>query len=291
MNKILVGLIVGAVLGVIDGATAWFTPQVRDQMLGIIIGSTGKGIIAGVAAGWFARKVQSVPKGIAFGFAVGLLLAFAVAAMPDPATGEHYWWQIMVPGSILGGVIGWATQRYGQPAVPRRAAAAAAMLAVALVGVNVQAAPHDGHDHATKPAANAVFEKLKSLEGTWDANMITPDGEKTKVIYQVSANGTVVQETSFAGSPHEMITMYTVEGDSIVATHYCAGDNQPTLRLDASKAKGDELVFDFVNVRGRNTKGHINGLTMKFGADGKLEESWSTVTEGPHLKLYLNAKR
>ena len=51
MNKILVGLIAGAVFGVIDGATAWFTPEVRKQMLGIIIGSTGKGIIAGIAAG------------------------------------------------------------------------------------------------------------------------------------------------------------------------------------------------------------------------------------------------
>jgi hypothetical protein len=88
-----------------------------------------------------------------------------------------------------------------------------------------------------------------------------------------------------------MITMYTVDGDSIVATHYCAGDNQPTLRLDAAKSKGDELVFDFVNVRGKNTKGHINGLTMKFGADGKVEEAWSTTNEGLHLKLYLNGKR
>jgi hypothetical protein len=128
MNKILIGLIVGAVLGLIDGATAWFTPEVRSQMLGIIIGSTLKGIIAGIAAGWFARRVQSVPKGITFGFAVGLLLAFAVAAMPDPQ-GNHYWWQIMVPGSILGGVIGWATQRYGQPASTRRSVVTAMMIA------------------------------------------------------------------------------------------------------------------------------------------------------------------
>ncbi|HEX6642190.1 MAG TPA: hypothetical protein VF215_13810 [Thermoanaerobaculia bacterium] len=124
MNKILVGLIVGALLGAIDGATAWFTPEVREQMLGIIIGSTLKGIIAGIAAGWYARRVHSVPKGIAFGFIVGLVLAFAVAAMPDPS-GTHYWWQIMVPGSILGGVIGWATQRYGRPASARGSVAAA----------------------------------------------------------------------------------------------------------------------------------------------------------------------
>jgi hypothetical protein len=124
MNKILVGLIVGAILGVVDGATAWFTPAVREQMLTIIIGSTFKGVIAGIAAGWYARRVQSVPKGIAFGFVVGLLLAFAVAAMPDPS-GAHYWWQIMVPGSILGGVIGWATQRYGRSGYERGVVATA----------------------------------------------------------------------------------------------------------------------------------------------------------------------
>lgn len=125
MNKILVGLLAGAVLGAIDGLTAWFTPAVRDQLLAIVMWSTIKGVIAGIAAGWYARRVHSVPKGIAFGFVVGLLLAFAVALNPDPKTGEHYWWQIMVPGAILGGVIGWATQYYGPPAQNRGAVAAA----------------------------------------------------------------------------------------------------------------------------------------------------------------------
>ena len=32
MNKIVVGLIFGAVLGAVDGATAWFTPAVRSMM-------------------------------------------------------------------------------------------------------------------------------------------------------------------------------------------------------------------------------------------------------------------
>lgn len=125
MNKILVGVIAGALLGAIDGATAWFEPSVRPQILMIVFLSTIKGVIAGIAAGWFARKVQSVPKGIAFGFGVGLVLAFLVAMNPDPNTGEHYWWQIMLPGSVLGGVIGWATQRYGRPASSVRGAAMA----------------------------------------------------------------------------------------------------------------------------------------------------------------------
>jgi hypothetical protein len=113
MNKIVIGLLLGGVLGIFDGLTAWFTPAVRPFILGIIIGSTVKGIIAGVAAGWFARRVQSVPAGIVFGLGVGALLAWMVAAMPS-ATGEHYYLAIMLPGSICGAIVGWATQRYGR---------------------------------------------------------------------------------------------------------------------------------------------------------------------------------
>lgn len=293
MNKVLVGLLVGAALGAVDGMTAWFTPQVRPQILEIVFFSTIKGIIAGVLAGWFARRVQSVPKGIAFGFAVGLLLAFAVAAMPDPNTGEHYWWQIMVPGSILGGVIGWSTQRYGRPGGrPARgavatAAMAALLAALLLPGANAQA--DDTHKHAA-PKGNAAFERLKSMAGTWKANTMTPDGAPTTVEYRVTASGTAVMETMFAGSEHEMINMYTVDGDAVTATHYCGG-NQPFLRMNAEKSNDKALVFDFVKVAGNTANGYINGVTIRFGDDGKVVEEWSTSSEGPHMTLYLQGRK
>jgi hypothetical protein len=101
--------------GIFDGLTAWFTPAVRDQLAGIVVGSTIKGLIAGILIGFFAKKFNSLPLGIVFGLAVGLLLAFAVAAIPGQH-GEHYYFEIMLPGSILGMVVGFATQRYGRPA-------------------------------------------------------------------------------------------------------------------------------------------------------------------------------
>lgn len=120
MNKVLLGLLLGGGLGVLDGLTAWFTPAVRPMILGIGIGSNLKSMVAGVAAGRFARKVRSVPAGIAFGLVVGLLLAYAVAAMGDES-GNHYYFEIMLPGSILGAVVGWATQKYGRsPAAAAR---------------------------------------------------------------------------------------------------------------------------------------------------------------------------
>jgi hypothetical protein len=120
MNKILLGLFLGGGLGILDGLTAWFTPAARPMIIGIVIGSTVKGMVAGIAAGWFARKVRSLPAGIAFGLVVGLLLAFGVAAMGDES-GNHYYFEIMLPGSILGAVVGWATQRYGKAPAPATA--------------------------------------------------------------------------------------------------------------------------------------------------------------------------
>ena len=119
MSKILLGIILGGVLGVFDlASTALFTPEVADQIVGIVIGSTFKGIIAGLAVGFFARKVNSLPLGILFGLAVGLLLAYLVAAMPSPE-GKHYYFEIMLPGSILGIIVGYATQKFGKSASPR----------------------------------------------------------------------------------------------------------------------------------------------------------------------------
>ena len=57
--------------------------------------------------------MNSLPLGIIFGLAVGLVLAFAVAAIPNPG-GKHYYFEIMLPGGIVGMIVGYATQRFGQ---------------------------------------------------------------------------------------------------------------------------------------------------------------------------------
>jgi hypothetical protein len=111
MNKPVLGIVLGGILGIFDGLTAWFTPEVRTAIVGIVIGSTFKGVITGAAAGFMARKLHSLPLGILFGFALGLLLSFGVASM-GAENGKHYYFEIMLPGSILGAIVGFATQRY-----------------------------------------------------------------------------------------------------------------------------------------------------------------------------------
>jgi hypothetical protein len=115
MNKILVGIVFGLILGVLDGATAWFTPEARSQMTGILIGSSIKGMLVGVLSGWYARKVQSATKGIVVGSGLGLLFAGIVAGMQ----GDHYL-EILLPGFVVGAIIGFLTQRMGTPATVAR---------------------------------------------------------------------------------------------------------------------------------------------------------------------------
>lgn len=114
MNKPVLGLILGGVLGVLDGASALLSaPEVLPQIMLIIVGSTSKGLVAGLIIGFIARKLDNMPLGILLGGVVSGLIALPIAMMPDSVTGEVYFWEILIPGMIVGLIVGYATQRYG----------------------------------------------------------------------------------------------------------------------------------------------------------------------------------
>lgn len=114
MNKLALGLILGGVLGAIDGYGAKFSaPEVEPQLMEIIIGSTFKGLLVGAIVGWYALRVQSLAKGVLLGLVVSAFFAFLIAAMPNP-DGGHYWIEIILPGAIVGLIVGYATQKFGK---------------------------------------------------------------------------------------------------------------------------------------------------------------------------------
>jgi hypothetical protein len=101
---------------------------------------------------------------------------------------------------------------------------------------------------AQAPAVDgkAAFERLKSLAGTWEGQAGHGSaGEAATVTYRVASGGSVVEETLFPGTPHEMISIYHLVGGELVLTHYCAMANQPRMRLDRGASTSDRLVFAF----------------------------------------------
>jgi hypothetical protein len=115
VRKWLLGLLLGGFLGVFDGLTAPLSvPETAKDIVGIVIGSMIKGCIAGILIGFFAQKVRSLLLGIVFGLAVGAALAFGIVMLQYSAEGKWYLWQIMLPGSAVGLIVGYVTQRYGR---------------------------------------------------------------------------------------------------------------------------------------------------------------------------------
>jgi hypothetical protein len=109
MKKPVFAMALGGILGVFDGLSALVSaPEIAPQIAGIVLGSMFKGVIAGLAIAMFERKVKSLPLGVLFGLAVGFFLAWLVTLGERP----EYFWKIMLPGGVVGLIVGYATYTY-----------------------------------------------------------------------------------------------------------------------------------------------------------------------------------
>ena len=108
----MIGVVLGAVLGALDGLSAWFSPDARPIIVIIVVGSTLKGIVTGLLAGLIARWRESTMLGIVAGVAIGFVLSH-VAALGQPG---HYV-EIVLPGMLVGAIVGFVTQRYPKAAM------------------------------------------------------------------------------------------------------------------------------------------------------------------------------
>jgi hypothetical protein len=123
------------------------------------------------------------------------------------------------------------------------------------------------------PPTNAALEKMKKLAGTW--LLADNDGKPTDQIasiIKVTAGGSAVHETLFPGQPHEMISVYTVDGPDLIMTHYCVLGNQPRMKADP-KSPANQIVLRFAggtNLDPKKDK-HMHEATLTIVNDDRLE--------------------
>jgi hypothetical protein len=111
MKKPVFAMLLGGFLGVFDGLTALVTggPEIPSQIGVIVAGSTFKGVVAGLIIGLVAQRTQSLAVIVGVGVAVAALFAYLVTI------GTPYLWEIVLPGSIVGLIVGFATAKYRGP--------------------------------------------------------------------------------------------------------------------------------------------------------------------------------
>jgi hypothetical protein len=112
LTKPMLGLAVGGTLGLLDGLSGFLEPSLSPVMTSVITFSLLKGLISGIAIGYFSKKVHSMALGILAGLAIAAVLSLLVILR----AGMALFWDIMLPGMLLGIVVGFATQRFGRQA-------------------------------------------------------------------------------------------------------------------------------------------------------------------------------
>jgi len=107
--------------------------------------------------------------------------------------------------------------------------------------------------------AQRAFEKLKTLTGTWEGT--GPDGKTMQITYRVTSGGSAL--LSEISPDDAMITMFHLDGDRLMMTHYCGAGNQPRMKGTLSP-DGKTVAFEFVDATNHSEE-------WTFLANGKEE--------------------
>lgn len=103
--------------------------------------------------------------------------------------------------------------------------------------------------------ARKAFNNMKALAGSWHGTIM---GISIDITIRLASSGTAILHeatTGAGGPPNHEITMFYVDGDRLLATHYCDGGNRARLQGKMSP-DGKTSEFNFLDVAG-STKGGL----------------------------------
>ncbi len=125
--------------------------------------------------------------------------------------------------------------------------------------------PASSHD--TQSAAQQ-FEQISQWVGRWRVD----ETEVLTIVFESTANGrTIVERWETPNGLHSM-TVYHMDGDALVATHYCPQGNQP--RLVSHGSDGPDIRFDFRDVTDLDPgESYQHDLAFSPSDDGALVRS------------------
>lgn len=128
--------------------------------------------------------------------------------------------------------------------------------------------------------AQPEFDRMKSLAGDWQGK--ASDGRMVHVSYQVVSAGSAVMESIKEPSESQMITMYYLDGDSLMMTHFCSANNQPRMRAEASGGPTDHIEFTFVDVTNLSSPeaGHMHAHAITWKDSSHIRQQWTWIEGG-----------
>jgi len=132
---------------------------------------------------------------------------------------------------------------------------------------------------ADRTKSEKAFDRLASLQGDWEGEQ---KGTKIRVTYTLTANGSALMEQFRPDKGPVMITMFTVDGDHLIATHYCSARNQPQMVTSAITDGQKPLAFSLARITGLKSpdEWHNTGLTVIQEDNDHLTQEWTYESSG-----------
>jgi len=129
--------------------------------------------------------------------------------------------------------------------------------------------------------AQTSFEQLKSLSGSWEGK--ASSGKPVQVAYRLTASGSALM--SEINTEEDMITMFNLDGDRLLMTHYCGAGNQPRMLASASP-DGKIITFDFLDATNLASPeaGHMHHVVISMLDANHHTEEWQYSDHGKEMK-------
>ena len=129
---------------------------------------------------------------------------------------------------------------------------------------------------AEKSPADAAFERLKSLVGTWETVEQTTKRPGVAT-YTLTGGGKVVIEVMGG-----MATAYHLDKGTLVMTHFCGAGNQPRMRAKTIEHDGRRIAFEMYDITNHPNPDsyYSSALDVRFGEDGTVELAYRGKTAG-----------
>jgi hypothetical protein len=126
--------------------------------------------------------------------------------------------------------------------------------------------------------AQKALEKLKSLVGTWQGK--TVKGESVEDIYRLTAGGTAVMGEDKMAT-EDMLSLFYVDGDRLLMTHFCPSGNQPRMQATVSPDL-KTISFDFLDATNLPSPqaGHMHRAVYIFSDSDHYSQEWTWMQDG-----------
>ncbi len=146
-------------------------------------------------------------------------------------------------------------------------------------GLLLAAAAVQGAGYKAEHDDAAAFSRLKTLAGDWEAD--TQMG-KVHLSYEVIAGGTALVERETAEKMPPMLTVYYLDGNRLLLTHYCMAGNQPRMQAKTFNPKTGEVDFQFLDATnlGSPDAGHMHDARIRMADKDHLISAWDFYENG-----------